>query len=454
MHVRKRKVTLNNYITKWCAVIVLVVIVLFLTMNILITEVAFRESVRNRMYTVSDKYARKIVEDNGSVYFLDEPQTDDYKLVILSETGEKLYGTYPEGFGDIGNKVYERRKMVQLEFDNQKFYVMDRHTRFSHGEETQKHYVVRMIMPEKEVSMIVFNIRMYMCLGVVIAAVLVSIFTISIKKKISVPLDKMCMAADRISENLDFSDAIEYDGQFREIHALIDANNRLFARMEEVVDRQNQFNSDVSHELRTPISVIQAQCQVSREEAEKSNNREMLEMLEVIERQSAKMKDMVEQLLNLSRLEQQTTKLNIEAFDLSILVESACDDFQSISEDAINFKYELESVELEADMNLVMLVIRNLISNAIKYSEAGSEIAVGCGKKDGRVYFKVADNGMGIDEESIKRIFEHYFRVDESRGMQGYGLGLTLVKKIMDYHGGEVMVESKVGVGSTFTVLF
>ena len=99
-----------------------------------------------------------------------------------------------------------------------------------------------------------------------------------------------------------------------------------------------------------------------------------------------------------------------------------------------------------------MLVVRNLVSNAVKYSPEGSEIKVCCGIKDHQAFLSVQDHGIGIEKENLKKIFEHFYRTEEARNSEGFGLGLTLALKIVEYHGGTIHVESEYGQGSTFTM--
>lgn len=177
------------------------------------------------------------------------------------------------------------------------------------------------------------------------------------------------------------------------------------------------------------------------------------EALEVIERQSLKMSAIISRLLELSRLDHDRRQIEQEYVDLPELVQSVCEDLQQKSGDSLNIKLRLQQAHTVGDISLVMIAIQNLITNAIRHSEEDSLIEVETGMRENRVFVSVKDYGAGISEEDLPHIFKRFYKADKSRNSKGFGLGLPLAMKIAQKHGGTIIVESKEGAGSTFTLL-
>ena len=235
-----------------------------------------------------------------------------------------------------------------------------------------------------------------------------------------------------------------------------DSYNRMFDRLEASFQREKQFTSDVSHELRTPASVILTQCEFSLEMDQTPE--EYREALEVIQHQGLKMKDLISQLLFISRLEQGREPLQIAACDLSSLITEICAEQSQISDRGITLLQNIQP-ELIApvDPRLFSRVVANLISNAYKYGRPGGHITVSLSEADGQVRLQVCDDGIGIAAEHLTKIFDRFYQVDAARTSDdsaeaGAGLGLAMVREITQMHGGQVSVESAPGEGSTFTV--
>ena len=450
----KREIPIVRYLMLWCSVIVLVVMSVLLVVINVITNRAVLDRVHWELSWQMRRAANQIVSNDGIPVFSEffNKNHMEYFYLIVDENGSYLNGFFPQEYLITEPIVPQNDTMRKITMGEEQFYVLDLVDLLEERGDLTGNYALRGIVRVRDVSTIyecVRTISYFSIVGVVLA---LGMFALVLQKRVSAPLAKMCKAAEQISRDLDFTEKIAYDGHFYELDTLLNAYNHLLERMHEVVLRQEQFNSDVSHELRTPIAVIRAQCELSKEKALKENDSEALEALDVIERQSGKMNQMVEQLLNLSRLEQKRIPCEFEDIDLVFVAESVCEDQEYLCGDKYQFVYDLHSVDIHADVNLIMLVVRNLVSNAVKYSPEGSEIIVRCGIKKDKAFLSVQDQGIGIAKENRKKIFEHFYRTEEARNSEGFGLGLTLALKIVEYHGGTIHVESECGQGSTFTM--
>ena len=212
------------------------------------------------------------------------------------------------------------------------------------------------------------------------------------------------------------------------------------------------FVSNVSHEMKTPLSVMQNYGTLLQG-AELSQEKR-IEYAKGVTDASRRMADMMTNILKLNRLENQQIFPKMEVFDLG---EQLCEcllQYESVWEKA-NIEIETdiaEDVKVKADAELLSLVWNNLFSNAFKFTEAGGTVSVSLAATSHHAIVKVRDTGCGMTPEIGAHIFEKFYQGDTSHSTQGNGLGLALVKRVVDIMQGEINVESTVGKGTTFTV--
>lgn len=229
-------------------------------------------------------------------------------------------------------------------------------------------------------------------------------------------------------------------------------------RIREVEQIRKDFVANVSHELKTPITSIKGFVETLLDGAIE-DRQTAVHFLEIIRRQSDQLNAVIEDLLSLSRLEATGSQLEIKEQRLSPILVSAVESCRPQAEEK-----SIDLILTNADFllcrgNSVLLeqALINLIENAVKYSEAGTKVWIHAGRdqESGEIQIGVKDQGPGIPEEDLPRIFERFYRVDKarSREMGGTGLGLSIVKHIVLCHNGRVSVESEYGRGSTFTLI-
>ncbi|MEW8967327.1 two-component system histidine kinase PnpS [Exiguobacterium alkaliphilum] len=220
---------------------------------------------------------------------------------------------------------------------------------------------------------------------------------------------------------------------------------------------RKDFVANVSHELKTPLTSIRGFSETLLDGA-----KEVPELrdqfLDIIQKEATRMQMLVEDLLELSRLEREDFHLEFTPVQLNQLVEEVS---LVLSQKAERKSIQLETrhdgeVMLQADMNRIKQVILNLVANAINYSPEGSRVEIAVERNDAIGRLIVKDNGIGIAEKEISRIFERFYRVDKarSRNSGGTGLGLAIVKHIVDLHHATIQVDSVEGEGTTFTIEF
>ncbi len=272
-----------------------------------------------------------------------------------------------------------------------------------------------------------------------------------ISRKTMKPVENICRSAHEITDGTDLSKRIEMEKSAGEIYTLAETFNDMLARLQTSFENEKQFTSDASHELRTPLAVIKAECEYAL--SDNASEEDMLEALSSIDEQTDKMTELVTALLTLSRTEQGDKRYKLEDTDLSELVKKICTDF--VPAKNITLTADIESnIIIPAQAQLISLTLENLLSNAVKYGRDGGHIEVRL-KKDSGITLSVKDDGIGIKEEDLPKIWSRFYRADEPRSREsGFGLGLSLVSQIAALHGGKVSASSVYGEGSEFTVTF
>ena len=263
------------------------------------------------------------------------------------------------------------------------------------------------------------------------------------------PLDQITATAAAINEASDLSARGEVPPGSNEFSRLARTFNQMFAHLEQSFEAEAQFTADASHELRTPVSVIKSACEYAERYGESPE--EYRETLEMIHRQADKMSLLIGQLLSITRLDQGTDAIHWEQVDLSALVQTVCAE-GAWSRDRLTLEVE-EGLTARADPALLTRLLQNLVENAFKYGKPEGHVWVTLGRGPGEIRLEVKDDGIGIPPEQQEKIWKRFYQVDPSRSAgNGAGLGLAMVQKIAQAHGGSMTLESIPGLGSTFTL--
>ncbi|MCD6023171.1 MAG: integral rane sensor signal transduction histidine kinase [Fibrobacteria bacterium] len=231
---------------------------------------------------------------------------------------------------------------------------------------------------------------------------------------------------------------------------------KALADEQRLVSMKSNFISAVSHELKTPLTAIRmfSEMLASGRAAEEKRG----QYAQRIGAEAERLQGMIEGILNYTRLEENPDALRFEELDLSEAArDSAALMSGAFAKAGIRLTTRLaESAPLRADYNAVRSVIQNLLENALKYSPAGSEVVLEIRALSAEIILRVADRGIGIEPADLKRIFEKFYRAGDemTRRTRGSGLGLALVKRIVDAHGGTIKVASKPGEGTEMTIIF
>lgn len=216
--------------------------------------------------------------------------------------------------------------------------------------------------------------------------------------------------------------------------------------------RKNDFISMVSHELKTPLTSILLFTQILQKKYNETDDESSKQINDKIETQAKKMISMIRDFLSLARIEEGKLQINKEPISLLDIFEEVKSEAELlISKHTIKITCSV-AVTIFADRDKILQVFTNLVSNAIKYSPAGGTISLGCEKLENAVRIYVRDQGIGIEPENQKKLFDRFYRVDneEMTHISGFGIGLYIVSEILRYHNSRIEVDSQKGLGTTF----
>lgn len=226
--------------------------------------------------------------------------------------------------------------------------------------------------------------------------------------------------------------------------------------IEVMVDEQKRFVADASHELRTPLTSLKTQVEVALRD-KKLKLKDAKELLRSNLDEVNKMKYFSDSLLELSRYESDGKDIDMEEVDLREAVELAIErNLPQARNKKIEINDELTDATIKGNPQSLVELLSILINNAVKYSPENKKIEVNLKKRKGKVIIEVTDEGSGITAKDIPYIFDRFYRADTSRNKSktdGFGLGLSIAKSIVDIHNGDIKVESEVGKGSKFKIL-
>ena len=289
---------------------------------------------------------------------------------------------------------------------------------------------------------------------ILLSAAMATIDYLRRKFTVERPVKKITEAANKMIEG-DFTVRVKPIAKFAtddSFNEIIDCINKMAEELSGVETLRTDFIANVSHEMKTPLAVMQNYGTLLQ--APDLSEEKRLEYAKGVTDASRRLAEMMTNILKLSRLENQQIFPETTKFDLG---EQLCEcllQFENVWEKK-NIEIETdiaEDVKVEADAELLSLVWNNLFSNAFKFTDEGGSVLVSLTATEHHAIVKVTDTGCGMTAEVGSHIFEKFYQGDPSHSVQGNGLGLALVKRVIDIMQGEISVESVVGKGSVFTV--
>jgi len=241
-----------------------------------------------------------------------------------------------------------------------------------------------------------------------------------------------------------------------ELYTLSKTINNLLNRIEDAIEREKQFTSDASHELRTPLTVIKGTLEVLIRKPR--DNKEYEEKINYCIKEVDHLNMLVDQLLLMARFENQSKNINTESVYLnSLILDVLTLNSEKISSQKIKIKFDAqEDYYIQSDNFLVITILRNIISNAVKYTNKDGEVTILLSKQNEKIVCKISDNGIGIEKHDLEAVFNPFFRSNSTDHpeIKGTGLGLSIVKRITELLHIKFKIDSQIGVGTTVVLSF
>lgn len=440
-----KRLSFVNKLTLWYSIILLIIAVGSMTV---LSEMGKQRvedvSVTALVEQVSD-IENKIVasgrdfEFGGKIRFY----SNDVYLSIYDEGGRLIEGRWPAAVSE--NPAFEDgRKQKVRDNDGNEWYVYDSictvegRTLWIRGITSGKYDVIS--------SGFVWQTALVVLLALLVAAVVIGriIALRSLK-----PIRNVVSTVEEIRSSGDLSKRVEVKNR-DDLGQLADNFNKLFDKVESMVDKEKQFTSDISHELKTPLAVIVSQSEYALEDREYAET-----ALRTINSEAKRMSDMISRLRLLAGSDSNNLRLNRESVNLSELCCSIVEQQKIIGKSrGVEITGNIEdNVTVSADTTMIIRAILNLVDNGIKYAGEGSRVELSLRKEGREAVCCVSDNGPGINPENTEKIWDRFYREDKSRsGRDSCGLGLSMVKAIVEAHGGSVSVVTAPGEGCVFTI--
>jgi len=442
--------SLKFRIIAWFSLMILLLSALIVTIVFVVSAEALADDPEEELVKMVSQNASRLTSDKKHKNEEFITYRDGVYCQLIDKNGNHIKGAMPTG---IDNTIpLENGKISTIITNEDEYYVYNMQVIGSFWIRG----AVSTSQPSQTTTFILLSASI-----ITPCIIFISIFVGFIITKYSLkPIDKVILSMEAINSGDDLSKRITMPKGPIEIRRLSNEFDRMTIRLDKSFESEKQFASDVSHELKTPLTVALAECERAKEIA---NDNDTQKSLEVIEKQCNRMSQLVGSLLSITSLEQGTQRFPLSQINLSDFLEVYCEAFASennISDSEEENKKSL-TLDIEKDLtvrlnpSLMSRVICNLLDNARKYTGKNGKIKVSLNSTDKEIVLRVSDNGIGISEDNLPKIWRRFWQADASREIdKGLGLGLSMVKEMVELQGGKITAESKLNEGTSFIITF
>ena len=433
-------------LTLWYTLLMAGMAGLLLVFLLVISGAVSRQTAMDQLETtLRENLSQVSLGDDGSLQLGEDfsfYQNGVYTLVY-SQSQALLAGQVPVSF--TASEPFQNGQTRPVDGEGGRYYVLD----FWVPQGWESGLWVRGILEAPENPQLLTNLMFIAMVTLPAFLLLAALGGYGIARRAFRPLKEITSTAAAINEAADLSARVAVPPGDHEFSRLAATFNQMFARLEEAFEAEKQFTADASHELRTPVSVIKSACEYAEKYGE--TPQEQRETLAMIHRQADRMAELIQQLLSITRLDQGTEGLRLEPLDLAALVEGVCAE-QPYPRQRL-FCQVGGAVWVRGDAGLLRRLLQNLIDNGFKYGTPQGHVWVTLGTEGDQAVLQVRDDGIGIPQDQQEKIWQRFYQVDPARREGGgAGLGLSMVKKIAQLHGGRITLDSTPGQGSTFAL--
>lgn len=447
-----KRLTIKARVTLWYTLFMMMLTAVVLFLLLFIGERQIDAAVRERLETVLADNRSEVEYDEEDGLEIDEDLVtfqDGLYCLLYDGEGNHLRGTLPSGVTASQTPAFRDGEMQQVEIGAAKWVLIDSYITL----EGEMGVWMRGMISRSEAEAglgVILDLARWM---LPLFAVLIALGGYYITYRAFAPVEQIRKTVEEITDGDDLSRRIRLGEGRDELHQLADTFDGMLDRIQAAFEREKQFTSDASHELRTPISVIVTQAEYALRHDNPSGD--LRERLQVILHNSRKMSGMLSQLLTLARADQGRVEIQKEPVDISELAEIVAEELrEKARERNIQIYTDCQmGLCMEGDETLLMRCLINLLQNAISYGKDGGSIWLSLVSKENKIQGYIRDDGIGILPEHLPKIWERFYQVDPGRASRengSSGLGLSMVKWIVEVHGGSITAESRYGEGTTF----
>lgn len=432
MSLKKRIVA---WYTLWTLTLMAIIFLLFFSFSNTLSLRSLRHDVEEAL---SDASSLIRVRSGRLNFFSVDEVEDGIYILVFSSDGTLLFGR--EGIEAVSIGYQEGQRTLSLP---------DGHWIIS--DMMMDGYYIRAAARESTIYSMISSDYLLVLIAALVMVVISALGGYFIVSRAFLPLERLISTASEIADGDDLTKRLE-SSNAKESRELSSAFNSMLARLDDSFKKEKEFTDDASHELRTPLAVIKAESEYALGSID--DRAEVEQSLSAIIKETDRMTRLISSLLELSRVDKGSIKINKSRFSLSSMLEGLSEEMSQMARERnLSFSSTLEEgIFVYADEDMIIRSVINLINNAISYTKENGHIDLLLKRNDSVAIISVKDDGIGISEEDQKRIFDRFFQVDKARSSSSSGLGLALVKEMAALNNATISVESKLGYGSVFTL--
>lgn len=432
MSLKKRIVA---WYTLWTLTLMAIIFLLFFSFSNTLSLRSLRHDVEEAL---SDASSLIRVRSGRLNFFSVDEVEDGIYILVFSSDGNLLFGR--EGIGAVSIGYQEGQRTLSLS---------DGHWIIS--DMMMDGYYIRAAARESTIYSMISSDYLLVLIAALVMVAISALGGYFIVSRAFLPLERLISTASEIADGDDLTKRLE-SSNAKESRELSSAFNSMLGRLDDSFKKEKEFTDDASHELRTPLAVIKAESEYALGSID--DRAEVEQSLSAIIKETDRMTRLISSLLELSRVDKGSIKINKSRFSLSSMLEGLSEEMSQMARERnLSFSSTLEEgIFVYADDDMIIRSVINLINNAISYSKENGHIDLLLKRNESFAIISVKDDGIGISEEDQKRIFDRFFQVDKARSSSSSGLGLALVKEMAALNNATINVESKLGYGSVFTL--
>lgn len=438
-----KKLKIRVKMMLWYTLLTSMLLAVFLPVLYHTIAATLLDNEKNNISATMSMAESAIEFENGHLSIGDELKAPANTFIIIwDKNGQVIYAnTQENSFYTI---QFTSGKPYQIQYNDKDWLVLDKAI-----QDNSTAVKIRICGSLDKMEAVLYQTSLLMLVVIPLFFLIAIIGGLFIAKRALRPVSKITDLAREIGHG-DLSKRITGIESVDEVGELADTFNEMLASLEKSFEKEKRFSSDSSHELRTPVAVIMANAEAI---LATTPDDDTSTAANVILSESHRMNTVISQLLMLTRGMEGKYQMKLEEVSLPIVTDAVLEQLQEeAASKAISLVNQAAEVAIQADQSLITQLMLNLVDNAIKYGKPGGHVWIKTEREGDHCLITVSDDGIGIMPEELPLIFDRFYRADKSRDRSGSGLGLSIVKWIVDVHKGKIEVESSPDQGSIFLI--